>query len=242
MCTVTYIKHEDGFSLTSNRDEEITRPTLKPDVYIENGTTIVYPKDEIAGGTWIATADNQVSVCLLNGGFKKHKRQLPYSKSRGQVLKERFLYRTNLEFCEEVDLFNVEPFTLLLLDHLSGLDFVELVWDGKQKHIQQIDVQQHHIWASSTLYNQEQIDLRRQWFSEFTASKASFSFDDIITFHTESHTKEKSYDIVMERTANLKTRSVSQINLTNHEKSFNYFDLVDHTTEKLKLDLLCKPV
>ena len=239
---MSYIRLKDGFSLTSNRDEEVTRPTLIPKLYSENNTTIIYPKDEVAGGTWIATAKNEVSVCLLNGGFKKHKRQLPYSRSRGQVLKERFLYNSNRAFYEEVNLYNVEPFTILLLDHSSAIDFVELVWDGEQKHIRHIDANQHHIWASSTLYSEKQVELRRQWFSEFTASKTSFSFDDILKFHTTSHSKEKSYDIVMERTANLKTISVSQINITNSEKSFNYIDLVTNTKHKLKLDFLCKPV
>jgi len=242
MCTVSYITHKDGFSLTSNRDEETSRPTLKPKVYLENNLNIIYPKDEIAGGTWIATADTQVSVCLLNGGFKAHKRKLPYSKSRGQVLKERFWYNTNLAFCEGVDLDNVEPFTLLLIDHSSAIDFVELVWDGAKKHTRQLDSNQHHIWASSTLYNQEQLDLRRKWFTEFIASKDHFSFSDVLKFHTVSHTKEKAYDIVMQRTGKLKTVSVSQINITDGEKSFNYLELTDNTSFKINLDVLCKPV
>jgi len=242
MCTVSYIKHKDGFSLTSNRDEVSTRPTITPKIYSENNLNIIYPKDKIAGGTWIATADNQVSVCLLNGGFKAHDRRLPYDRSRGQVLKERLLFKTNKAFCQEVNLKNVEPFTLLMIDHASDVDFVELVWDGRQKHAREIDPDQHHIWASSTLYNTEQRALRKTWFLEFLGSKEQFEFKDIMRFHTESHTKEKAYDIVMERSGMLKTVSVSQINLTEKEKSFDYLDLVDNSKVKLNLDLLCKPV
>jgi hypothetical protein len=242
MCTVSFIRHEDGFSLTSNRDEESSRPTLKPGIYKENDLNIIYPKDEIAGGTWIATADNQVSVCLLNGAFTKHVRKLPYSRSRGQVLKERFQYKSNKSFCEKVDLENVEPFTLLMVDHASKIDFTELIWDGKQKHIQQVDTNLNHIWASSTLYNEEQRDLRRKWFAEFLASQSGFNFEDIISFHTESHTKEKSYDIVMEREGKLKTVSVSQINITENKKSFHYIDLVNDSKLEIDLGLLCKPV
>ena len=127
MCTVTFIKHKDGFSLTSNRDEQASRPTFAPQVYQEYNQNLVYPKDQKAGGTWIASSEQNVSVCLLNGAFKKHTRQLPYDRSRGQVLKERFAFKSNEDFIHHVDLNKVEPFTLLMIDHTDELDFKVLV-------------------------------------------------------------------------------------------------------------------
>jgi hypothetical protein len=242
MCTVSFIRHKDGFSLTSNRDEQYERETLYPKIYQENNLNIVYPKDVLAGGTWIATSDTKVSVCLLNGAFKKHKRQLPYDRSRGKVLMERFEYASNMSFVEKVVLDNVEPFTLLMIDHNNFLDFVELVWDGNQKHVRDIDTNQHHIWASSTLYNEEQKLMRQQWFSDFLRNKEELSYKEIIDFHTGSYVKDTSYDIVMERPEiKLKTVSVSQINITQKEKSFFYLDTPANRTEKLNLEL-CKPV
>lgn len=243
MCTVSYIRHKDGFSLTSNRDEQYDRETLFPQTYKESNSCLVYPKDVLAGGTWIATSDKQVSVCLLNGGFVKHKKQLPYSKSRGKVLKERFEFSSHTFFIEKVVLDNVEPFTLLMIDHSEIIDFVELVWDGKQKHVKQIDANGHHIWASSTLYDQEQQMNRRKWFSVFLSDKDKFSFSEIRNFHTGSHTDDKLNDIVMERTAiKLKTVSVSQINITDFEHSFFYLDTQSHQTKIINLEELCKTV
>ena len=54
MCTVTYLPLEnDGFILTSNRDESPMRKTIPPKKYLENGVELAYPKDQLAGGTWI---------------------------------------------------------------------------------------------------------------------------------------------------------------------------------------------
>jgi len=79
MCTVTYIKTATGFLLTSTRDEQAVRPTLAPKKYSVNGIDLVYPKDELAGGTWIAANNSGRYACLLNGAYKKHLRQANYA-------------------------------------------------------------------------------------------------------------------------------------------------------------------
>ena len=58
MCTVTYLPlPNNNFILTSNRDETPLRKTIPPKTYIENGVALIYPKDELAGGTWIGTSN-----------------------------------------------------------------------------------------------------------------------------------------------------------------------------------------
>ena len=242
MCTVSFIKHKEGFSLTSNRDEQASRPTDAPEVYEENHQQLVYPKDQKAGGTWIATSNQNVSVCLLNGAFENHKRQLPYARSRGQVLKERFAYYTNRDFIKQVDLYNVEPFTLLLIDHNNDLDFMELIWDGQQKHTRQIDTSENHIWASATLYSEQERENRKQWFKKFLDQNKTIKTDDIIDFHTGSFTDDKANDMLMQRNAELKTLSVSQINILPNSTSFIYKDLDQKKSYNLNLDMLCKTV
>jgi hypothetical protein len=52
MCTVTYLPLKDNnFILTSNRDETPLRKTIPPKTYVESGVELIYPKDELAGGT-----------------------------------------------------------------------------------------------------------------------------------------------------------------------------------------------
>jgi uncharacterized protein with NRDE domain len=244
MCTVSFVKHHKGFSLTSNRDELSSRPTLAPKVYEEREQQLVYPKDEIAGGTWIASSVKCISVCLLNGAFKNHNRQLPYNRSRGQVLKERFNFQSNQAFINLVDLENVEPFTLLMIDHqnLKDIDFKVLVWDGDQKHISEVDTTRPQIWASATLYNEQQRKSRKNWFSKFLNETQSLDNEAILRFHTGSFTDDKSEDIVMQRDNVLKTISVSQINISENNSNFYYKDLEKDENYNLNLNALCKTV
>jgi len=242
MCTVSFIKHKEGFSLTSNRDEQSTRPTAEPKIYEEKNQQLTYPKDKKAGGTWIATSSKNTSVCLLNGAFKNHKKQPSYAKSRGIVLKERFEYKDNTSFIHNVELTGVEPFTLLMVDHDKGLDFMELVWDGKEKHFKQIDTTKNHIWASATLYSEQQRQNRKKWFEEFLKNNKDIKTEDIISFHTGSFTDDKANDMLMQRDKALKTISVSQINIKPTQQNFIYKDLETNKSYHLNLNTSCQTV
>ncbi len=89
MCTVTYLPiGNDQFILTSNRDESPMRKTIAPKKYDEQGIALVYPKDELAGGTWIGLSEKNRLVCLLNGGFEIHERKGPYAMSRGLIVRK----------------------------------------------------------------------------------------------------------------------------------------------------------
>jgi uncharacterized protein with NRDE domain len=238
MCTVSFVKHSSGFSLTSNRDEVSSRPTLPPEAYQEYDQVLVYPNDEIADGTWIATSESNISLCLLNGAFEKHQRNLPYNRSRGQVLKERFGFESHQSFISQVNLKNVEPFTLLMIDHknLSDIDFKILIWDESKKHILNVDTNAAHIWASSTLYDKEQRKMRKKWFADFILKNQKPDSASLFNFHTGSYTKNKKEDIVMQRNNELKTVSVSQINISKNQNSFIYRDIEKEQEQHLNLD------
>ena len=71
MCTVSFIPvSNEHIILTSNRDERVNRATLPPVAEVVEDTTVFFPKDEEAGGTWFAAGDNGRVCCLLNGAFK----------------------------------------------------------------------------------------------------------------------------------------------------------------------------
>jgi len=73
MCTVTYLPLKKGFILTSNRDERLLRkPSTVPQIQLINKVAVLFPRDMEANGTWMATAQNGRSVCLLNGAFEPH--------------------------------------------------------------------------------------------------------------------------------------------------------------------------
>ena len=99
MCTVSFIPlGNNEFYLTSNRDEWNLRPTLAPVTEIIAGQEVTFPKDETAGGTWIAAGENGRVCCLLNGAFERHERKLPYGLSRGKVILMAFEYENVADF------------------------------------------------------------------------------------------------------------------------------------------------
>ena len=128
MCTVTLapLKEENSFVLTSNRDEAPGRATLPPKQYSVEGLKMVFPKDVLAGGTWLGCSERKRVICLLNGGFEKHERKLPYRKSRGVVVKELLAAEDLPEALEDYNLNEVEPFTIVAADWHKKLFFMNL--------------------------------------------------------------------------------------------------------------------
>ena len=183
MCTVTYIPKQDGFFFTSNRDEQPTRETISPAYYNEQGVNLFYPKDKIAGGTWIGLSENNRLVCLLNGGFVYHNPLTKYPKSRGVVVKTILMSANLLEVLDNIDLMGVAPFTLIVLDWEEQTKMYELVWCREQKHIRKLDVGESYIWSSSTLYNEEMKADRNLWFKEQILSRLEITQDTVIAFH-----------------------------------------------------------
>jgi len=114
MCTVTYYPFKNNFILTSNRDEHYKRkPALAPDSYIINSKELLFPKDQEAGGTWIAVSQTNVST-ILNGAFERHKHEPPYRRSRGLVLLDSFKYNNLEKFSKTYDFQGIEPLHLFL--------------------------------------------------------------------------------------------------------------------------------
>ncbi|MBK7311919.1 MAG: NRDE family protein [Sphingobacteriaceae bacterium] len=237
MCTVTYIPKSNGFYFTSSRDEKSSRATIPPIKYSENGIDLIYPKDELAGGTWIASSLEGKTACLLNGAFVNHHKQKSYVKSRGLILLDSFKYNNVIEFSEKRDLVNVEPFTLLTLDYTSGnLDeFFEFRWDGKNKHLRQLETNAQQIWSSATLYPPLVQLARKRLFEKWFDDHKDFEDKMILGFHNRKHGLNASDDIIMKRDGDLMTLSISQIQLDNCIANFSYYDIINDKYHKVKL-------
>jgi hypothetical protein len=236
MCTVTYIPINNGFVLTSSRDEKTHRQTLKPQFYAGDlKVKLVYPKDEVSGGTWIAMDTENKYACLLNGGFTNHIKKENYSKSRGNVLLDFFKYNTISEFVQKVDLNDVEPFTLLLIQNINAFEFKQFVWDGFEKYVSDVDTNRLTIWSSATLYSEEDRALRTKWFEDWILKYRSFDDVEIMKFHSGKHSDHSDKNILMKRADALETVSISQIRSKNKKTIFEYVDLKDNTTTHIQL-------
>lgn len=208
MCTVSYIPYKQGFVLTSNRDESPSRKTKIPQkIELKNGELLTAPIDEKNNGTWIAATNNDRVACLLNGAFIKHHRNLPYRKSRGLIVLEAFNYKSFSDFVAEVDLENIEPFTLILAEQ----DKLQvLIWDEEKKHHEVLDTKKPHLWSSSTLYNKEAHLNKLDFFNNFIENSV-LTPEGILNLHG----LYEDNLFILNRPA-VKTVSVTQIIIDNN--------------------------
>lgn len=228
MCTVTFLPLESGFILTSNRDESPDRQAFSPEHKNIGNTTVYFPKDPLAGGTWFATDSKRFTLCLLNGGFEKHKHQPPYRLSRGQMVLQFFEYYSLENFKSQFDFEGIEPFTLVVIDAKNQVAIEELVWDEKRLHSRKLPSDQPSIWSSSTLYPEPVRAERKSWFEKWLAEHKDFHQDEIVSFHKTGGKGDAWNDFVMNREGKVQTISVTSVELRKGQYSPLYHeDLLD---------------
>ncbi len=229
MCTVTYLPlGGQDFILTSNRDEDPKRKTIAPKEYDQDGVKLIYPKDELAGGTWIGLSDKNRLICLLNGGFEKHKRADSYRLSRGVIVKQLLKVDNPVEIINNFNFEGIEPFTIVLVDWEENLNAYELVWGDDKKYFQKLD-NTPKIWSSSTLYTEEVKQLRREWFMDWQTENPVFKQENIIAFHKDETKGNKEISLKMKRTQ-VETVSVTSVQKTAEEVTVSYIDILNKNT------------
>ena len=234
MCTVTFIpKSLDGFILTSNRDEAPARRTIQPKVYNINGAKLVFPKDEVAGGTWIGLSSKKRLICLLNGGFTAHEREDAYRMSRGSIVTDLLISEDVFTAIDNYNLKGIEPFTIILVDWENDLVLYELVWDGSISHFSEKPLAPQ-IWSSSLLYSEEMKKKREVWFSEFIFKHLNPNPLELLEFHKTAGEGRKETDLIMDR-GFVKTKSVTQVSKSKLI-NFRYEDL--QTSEVNEVEIL----
>ena len=227
MCTVTYLpKGDKDYILTSNRDETPKRAALAPAPYTIAGKEIFFPKDPLAGGSWIATDKKQFTLCLLNGGFEKHKHQPPYRRSRGLVLLDFFAFANANTFASDYNFEGIEPFTLIIIDSQETTAVSQLVWNGSDLDFERLDKRRAYIWSSSTLYPEAVRQERNTWFEKWLSEHKTFEQSDIIDFHLHGGKGDAWNDFVMDRNGEVKTVSLTSVAKTSDQIEMIYQDLL----------------
>ena len=227
MCTVTFIPAKGKVFITSNRDEKAWRKqALPPNFYLHSNHKILYPKDADKGGTWIALNDNGNAAVLLNGAFIKHEPDAGFTTSRGLIFIEIIENENPPKAFNEIDLSATEPFTLILF--ING-NLYECRWDGNKKYQTAKDKNQTHIWSSATLYSNEIVQIRKQWFDEWLAKNNNSTADDILRFHLFGGDGDKHNDIRMNRDGKVFTVSVTNMEIDNSSATMRYLDMQDKT-------------
>ncbi|WP_413283117.1 NRDE family protein [Vibrio sp. MA40-2] len=136
MCTASWLLNESGYQVFFNRDEQIGRPKAQPPKSFtsENGTRYLMPVDPVGQGSWIATNEYGLTLCLLN--FYQGKLPEGNLISRGQLIKNFAGFMCAESIVDQFSQLNLQqyaPFTFVIFDpkltskqgHVRALQ-----WDG----------------------------------------------------------------------------------------------------------------
>jgi hypothetical protein len=225
MCTVTFIPVKEKIFITSNRDEKHKRsPAISSALYDLQTGKALFPKDPDAGGTWFAVHENGNALILLNGGWVCHQAKPPYRKSRGLILLDLLDSEMPFHSFLAVCLHNIEPFTAIIWD---ADQLFECRWDAHEKYYQHMDLDQAHIWSSVTLYDENVITKRKQWFMEWLQQNPYPSKEDILDFHRFSGNGDRHNDLLMNRDGLVFTVSITSAEITDSGVLLTYMDMID---------------
>jgi len=235
MCTVTYLPTKNGYYLTSNRDEIVSRAIGKiSELKREKNQSIYLPQEPLAKGSWIATSTNNRSIVVLNAAFKPHVRKAKYKKSRGLVMIELIESKDLNSFIKQYDFSEIEPFTFVIFDANRLIDFR---WDGENKHFQKLPTHQPIIWASWMLYDELAQQKRKNWLNSWLINYPNYTFKDVLYFHKYSGDGDLANDIQMQRGNDLKTISITSIINNNNEMEMIHQDLVGNTIDQINFNI-----
>lgn len=230
MCTITfYPLSTTEFVLTSSRDESPNRATLPPEVYTHGSLELLYPKDKVAGGTWIGASTQKRMLSLMNGGFVAHKRKESYTLSRGIVVLNLLETDSVRDFLTTFDFEGIEPFTVIMLDWKDKPELLQIVWDERKLHLESLPIEPH-IWSSSPLYTPEMHAQREQWFGLFNEKNRLARASDLWQFHHETGTEDKQVGLQIDRGV-VRTKSITQFVLSPQTVESIYHDLESGKTQ-----------
>lgn len=218
MCTISWIHDANGYQLLCNRDEKLTRKSaLEPRLAVRNGTRFLAPVDGDFGGTWIATNEFGVSVCLLNGanltGSEIH--AVAPGRSRGSLPLDLIPEPSVAAICnrlEESDLSAFAPFTLAALE--PGNPAAVLEWDGSKRTLLFEEADRFMLTSSS--FDSEEVRRSRQ--EEYRHVHAD---EGLFAFHRSHAPARSAYSTCMHR-ADAETVSFSWIRVSELLATFYY--------------------
>ena len=124
------------------------------------------------------------------------------------MAKEFFSYDNAETFIAQFDFDGIEPFTMIIVD--QGVLY-ELKWDSTKLHIKKPERTQMHLWASSTLYDDELQHKRQQWFKEWKDKTMCMNQGCILSFHKNGGEGNPQSDVVMNYKDIVKTTSITSV-------------------------------
>lgn len=216
MCTVSWIHADDGYQLFCNRDEKFTRKAASdPQVLCRDGVHFLAPIDGDSGGTWLATNEFGMTLCLLNGTG------LPGRRSRGLLVMDLASAKSLAEVHDRIrlrDLAQYAPFTLAVLVPAKPATVIE--WDGQQKSV--LPLGDACVPLISSSFDPAQVtDRRREELASLAKRSGTLDTAALLIFHQSHLGNRGPYSPCMHR-HDAETVSFSWLRVTDSEASFYY--------------------
>lgn len=224
MCVITFLPLGNGdFVLTTNRDESPDRPTMPPAIYKSDNVRLLYPKDKIAGGTWVGVSSRCRIAALMNGGFVAHERRSSYRMSRGLIVLKLLEADSSFQFFESFNFEDIEPFTIVLIEFSDAPVLSQIVWDGESLHSKTLP-DEPMIWSSAPLYTPEMHAVRRAIFLRALEQNPGLNEDGIWKFHHSKGDETGGVPMLLDADF-VHTKSVTQLVRQRDTIMSRYHDL-----------------
>ncbi|UGA56815.1 NRDE family protein [Vibrio sp. VB16] len=223
MCTASWLLDKTGYQVFFNRDEQIGRAKAQPPSQFksESDVNFLMPVDPVGQGSWIATNELGLTLCLLNF----YQGDIPKGEliSRGQLVRS-FAHFSSAESLigdfTKLNLSQYAPFTLVIFDaqlnseqgHVKALQ-----WDGKTL----VDTLPLPPLISSAVDADTVRTSRRQLFTIFNANEESTA--SRLAFH-HSHEPNKGRLSPCMHRDDAHTVSFTHVIVNKDEVNVNYQD------------------
>lgn len=197
MCTVTWLRDDDGYHLLCNRDEKLTRrPAGSPRVREQQGVRYIAPRDGDRGGTWLAVNEYGLTLCLLNGAASST-RPGAAPRTRGMVPLQLVSSRSAGEVAcrvDRLDLREYAPFLLAILE--PGLATALFEWDGARKWLYPVADPLLPL-SSSSLDNEAARAVRQRLYQQLAGNGSTP--ESLRRFHAAHEPGQEPYSPCMHR-------------------------------------------
>ncbi len=210
MCTVTWLRTEDGYELFCNRDERHARaPAEAPSARSLPRSAVLAPTDPDGGGTWVSVNDRGLALCLLNAYVAAEDAEPDARfRSRGLLLLDLADAHdardvTAALHASDLDLYR--SFRLLVLD---PAETVAVAWDRAAGRV--ATEAPTAPLVSCPVRTAEVADVRRRTLDALVALAGRLDADVLDAFHRSRHAEGFVWSVSMthERAA---TQSYSRV-------------------------------
>jgi hypothetical protein len=200
MCTVTWLAENGGYSLLFNRDERHARGFAEqPRIHDRDRVRFLAPIDTDGGGTWIATNEYGLTLCLLNAYLAAGPRRRTAAESRGTIPIELASSHSLEEVTERIDrtdLVRFAPFRLLALEPDRAAWLFE--WSGSTVTVDP-NADRRMPLTSSSFESGAVAASRQAVFRNHTSERKALSRDVLEYFHSGHNPAPSAFSVCMHR-------------------------------------------